>query len=443
MLQNHLQIPGMDSNQDFSPNSISAEDSAEALRFMQLAARLLLEYNIRTELIRRRLLEVSRSLGVPVTVAVGYRTVTLYTAHGSHVHAQAPEFRINIAIAAGVHRVLDELLARHVDVAEATLALELIEQRAARHNRWLLAAIFGLAAAALAALFRADVAAMGVIGVSSAAGLLFRQMLAKHHVMLFALPFSAALIGALFGGIVIRLGWTQTPGICLIVPALMLVPGPHLINALYDIVENHMQTGLPRLALASTILLAAAMGIFLGGWLTLGMTTVPPWNTPSTPIPLWLDVVLAGAASCGFGAFYNAPWRVLWTSIACGMLGHGVRYLCLQEGVALEMATFFACLAIGVAAAIMVRRVRVPFAAVAFAGAVPMMPGVLMFKSIAGAMQIALAGASASPELMASMLASLFGAIFVVAAMGLGLLLGGRLVEFFPEEHKNKTTKTI
>ncbi|GAA5160341.1 threonine/serine ThrE exporter family protein [Viridibacterium curvum] len=415
---------------DTSPlSSIFPGDSADVLRFLQLAARLLLEYNIRTELIRRRLAEAAKVLGLPVTVAVGYRTVTIYTAQGSHVHAQAPEFRINIAVSGKVNGLLDELAAGQLSLPAAQTALESVEREAGRHNRWLLATIFGAGAAALAALFNGDAVAMSVIALSSALGLLVRQELAKRHVMLFALPFTAALIGSLLGGSVIALGWTTTPGICLIVPALMLVPGPHLINALYDVVENHMQTGVPRLALACTILLAAAMGIFLGGWITLGMSTVPPWHTPADAIPLWLDVLLAGIAACSFGAFYNAPWRVLWTSIACGMVGHGIRYLCLAHNVSLEMATFFACLAIGMMAAQMVRQLRVPFAAVAFAGAVPMMPGVLMFRGIGGAMDIAMAGTAATPELVASTLASLFKSGFVVGAMGLGLLLGAKLAE--------------
>jgi uncharacterized membrane protein YjjB (DUF3815 family) len=236
----------------------------------------------------------------------------------------------------------------------------------------------------------------------------------------------AAFIGALSGGLLIRAGWTATPGICLIVPALMLVPGPHFINSLYDIVENNMTTGLARFGLASTIMVSASMGIFLGGWLTLGMTTVPPWDTSAVHIPLWVDVILAGIAACGFGAVYNAPWRVLWTSILCGMAGHGIRYLGLEYGAGLVISTFVACAVIGVFAASFVERLRVPFAAVAFAGAVPMMPGVLMFRGIGGAMEISVAGTHATPALFASTLTNLFTAAFVIGAMGVGLLLGAR-----------------
>lgn len=398
---------------------------SDELRFIQRVARLLLHYNMRTESLRKRLQEVGNALWVPLQVHIGYRTVTVYTADGVHVHAQAPEFRINIAVSAEVNRIVDKVCAGKLALPEAIELLDNVEQTAGRHDRWTLSVMFGLGAGALAWLLSADWGAMAVISLASALGMLARQELHRFHPVLFALPFAAALIGSLMGGAVILLGWTQTPGICLIVPALMLVPGPHLINGLYDMIENNMQTGIPRLGLAAGILLAAAMGIFLGGWLTLGMTTVPPWTMQAGTVPLWLDVLLAGVASCAFGAFYNAPWRVLWTSILCGMVGHGIRYVCMDmNGMPQEISTLLACIAIGLMASRWVVSMRIPFAAVAFAGAVPMMPGVLMYLSIGGAMEIALAGGGAPASLVASTLANIFKSAFIVGSMGMGLLVG-------------------
>jgi uncharacterized membrane protein YjjB (DUF3815 family) len=353
--------------------------------------------------------------------------LTILAAGEAHAHVQVHELRINVAISARVNGIIDELCAGLISVEEGVRRLEEAERVAEKHDRGLLALIFGCAAAALATLLSADVPAALVIGVASALGLLTRQQLAKHHVSMFALPFVAAFIGALTGGLLIRAGWTTTPGICLIVPALMLVPGPHFINSLHDIVENNMTTGLARLGLACAIMISASLGIFFGGWLTLGMTTVPPWDSSVTDILLWADVILAGIAACGFGAVYNAPWRVLWTSILCGMVGHGIRYLGLEYGAGLVMSTFMACVVIGIFAASFVERLRVPFAAIAFAGAVPMMPGVLMFRGIGGAMQISMASTQATAALFASTFANIFTAAFVIGAMGIGLLIGARV----------------
>jgi uncharacterized membrane protein YjjB (DUF3815 family) len=216
------------------------------------------------------------------------------------------------------------------------------------------------------------------------------------------------------------------PGFCLIVPALMLVPGPHLINGVHDMLENHMQTGVCRLGLASGILVATALGVALGGWLTLGPATVSTAPSETTPLTLPLDAALAGVAACGFGAFYNAPWRLLWVSIVCGVVGHGLRYVCLDH-MSVEIATLLACLAIGLIANVAADRLRLPFSALAFAGAVPMMPGVFIYQSMAGAIRLSAAGTVVDPMLASTTLALSFKSVFVVGAIAIGLLIGARL----------------
>ncbi len=408
------------------PPQDATEPSDAALRFLQLSARLLLEYNVRSQSLERRIEQIARRLGVDVQTVVGYREVRLALTDGRCLHARAPELRINIAVRAGAQRVIEELCRHRIGLDEATTLLETLEHRAPRHGRWVVAVLFGLAGSAIAWLLRADGGAIAVSGVSSALGLIARHELARRSVILFALPFTAGLIGAVLGGLAIGQGWTDTPGLCLIVPALMLVPGPHLINSVDDMLDNQMQTGLCRLGLAMGILIATALGVALGGWLTLGLAPISTSPSDAVRLTLLLDMALAGVAACGFGAFYNAPWRVLWVSIVCGMVGHGVRYVCLdQMGVAIS--TLFGCLAIGLIARVAADRLHLPFSAVAFAGAVPMMPGVFVYQSIAGAMRLSAAGAAADPVLAATTLALSFKAVFVVGAMAIGLLAGARL----------------
>ena len=408
------------------PPQNAVAPSEAALRFLQLSARLLLEYNLRSKALERRIERIAQHVGVNVQTVVGYREVTLAVADGRDLHARAPELRINVAVSAGALHVIDELCLNRIGLDEATKSLEALERLAPRHGRWLVAVLFGLAASAIAWLLRADGGAIAVSGVSSALGLIARQELARQSVILFAQPFAAGLIGAALGGLAVRQGWTETPGFCLIVPALMLVPGPHLINGVHDMLENHMQTGLCRLGLATSILIATALGVALGGWLTLGPAILSTAPSEAIRMTLPLDAALAGVAACGFGAFYNAPWRVLWVSIVCGVVGHGLRYVSLDH-LSVEISTLFACLAIGLIADVAADRLHLPFSAVAFTGAVPMMPGVFIYQSIAGAMRLSAAGTAADPAVAAATLALSFKSVFVVGAIAVGLLIGARL----------------
>lgn len=397
------------------------------LRFLHLAARLLLEYNFRSELVKAKLASAAERLGVAVQVYVAYRGVTLHMPDGHEFHAQAKELRINVAVSSLVSRIVEDFAAGRLPLPEATEALAKAEHEAFRHDRWVMALAFGCGAAALAWLLRADAGAICSTGLSSGLGLLVRHELARRHVLLFALPFAGALVGSLTGGVAIRLGLTTTPGLCLLVPFLMLVPGPHLINGVYDMTENHMQTGLSRLALASVLLFGASLGIYIGARLTVGTATFSAQPSEEVVVTFAHDVVLAGVASCGFGVAFNTPWRILSISILSGMVGHGLRYLCLHNGVSLEAATFFACLPIGVISGIAVEKIQVPFAAVAFAGAVPMMPGSFIFQAISGALAIGQVGAAAEQTLVTSTLAGVYRSAFVVAAMAFGLLIGGHV----------------
>src|SRR5262249_47893187 len=148
-----------------------------------------------------------------------------------------------------------------------------------------------------------------VAGVATGLGLLARQELGRRHFSLLALPLTASLLGAVLGGVAIRLGWTRTPELVLVVPALMHVPGPHLINGVLDLIDNYVPMSLARLGLAAGILLASALGIVLGVELTL------PGPLPAAPgangdhLNLVSDVVLAGIVTCGFAVFYNTSWR--------------------------------------------------------------------------------------------------------------------------------------
>jgi uncharacterized membrane protein YjjP (DUF1212 family) len=407
------------------PQNATAPSEA-ALRFLHLSARLLLEYNVRSKSIERRIERIAHHVGVNVQTVVAYREVTLAMADGRSLHARAPELRINVAVSAGALHIIDQLCLNRIGLDAATKQLETLERVAPRHSRWVVATLFGLAASAIAWLLRADAGAIVVSGVSSALGLIARQELAKLSVILFAHPFVAGLIGAALGGLAIRQGWTETPGLSLIVPALMLVPGPHLINGVYDVLENHVQPGVCRLGLATGVLIATALGVVLGGFLTLGPATLSTSPSEAVQLTLALDAALAGVAACGFGAFYNAPWRVLWVSILCGVVGHGLRYLCLDH-MSVEVSTLFACLAIGLIANGAADRLHLPFSSVAFAGAVPMMPGVFIYQSIAGAMRLSAAGSAADPALAAATLALSFKSVFVVGAIALGLLIGARV----------------
>jgi uncharacterized membrane protein YjjP (DUF1212 family) len=393
------------------------------------AGRLLLEYNESTGAMHRALTATARALTEEICqVVVFYRGVAVSLAGEVAALELVREFRYNTAVQARVHEILGQVRRGNLDASEALACLRRVEIDSPRHSRWLAALILGAAAASLARLLGADMAAAAVAGLATMAGLLARQELARRHFTLLALPLTAAFIGAFFGGLAIRLDWTRTPELVLVVPALMLVPGPHLINGLLDLIDNHLPMSLARFGLAMGILLASALGIVLGVELTLpGPLFLEPGGN-GDHLNLASHMVLAGIAACGFAVFYNTPWRQVWMATIGGMVGHGLLFLALEAGCRLEAATFLGGLAVGVVAAWMARSRRLPVAVIAFAGAVTMIPGLSLYRALAGAVQIARLAGTADAGTVTGTLGNAFQAGFLISGLALGLILGARAV---------------
>jgi len=393
------------------------------------AGRLLLEHNESTAQIHRTLKATARAVtGDICHIAVAYRGLTVSLPGEMPVHEDIRELRYNMAVQARVHEILDRLRHGKLEPDMALSLLRAVERESPRYSRWLSATLLGLAASALAGLLGADAGAAAIAGLATALGLLARQELGKRHYSLLLLPFVAALIGAVLGGAAIRLGWTQSPALALIVPALMIVPGPHLINGLFDLIDNHVPMSLSRFGLAGGILLASALGILVGVELMLPTAHFAERNAVGLKLNLVSDMALAGVVTCGFAVFYNTPGRQLWMVALSGMAGHGLRFLALKSGCWLETATFLGGLIVGGLAAWMGRSRKTPIAVIAFAGAVTMIPGLSLYRALGGALQLARQLYGADSELVAATLGSGLQGCLVVAALALGVILGAHAV---------------
>ena len=393
------------------------------------AGRLLLEYNESTGAIHRALEATAGVLTDQAChVAVSYGGVAVSLAGEAPVLLPVRELRYNTAVQARVHAILEQVRRGEVDPATALARLRKVEADTPRHPRRVAILVFAAAAASLAGLLGADAGTVAVAGLSAGLGLLARQELGRRHFSVLTLPLTAAFLGAVLGGLAIRLGWTRTPELVLIVPALMLVPGPHLINGVLDLVDNYLPMSMARLGLATGILLANALGIVFGIELTLPGARLPEQGADADHINLVSDLVLAGVVTCGFAVFYNSPWKQVGMAALGGMAGHGLRFLALEAGCRLEAATFLGGLAVGAVSGWLARSGKTPFAVIAFAGAVTMMPGLHIYRALGGALQLARQADETAPAAMAGALGNALQSCLVVGGLTLGLVLGAKVV---------------
>ena len=388
------------------------------LELLALTGRLLLENDESTGEIHRALTTAARSLTNAVCdVTVFYGGLAVSLAGEGPLVVPVRELRFNMTVQAAVHSILDQVRQGKLNADTALTQLKRVTEDAPRHPRWVVILLLGGAAASLALLLGADAGAALIAGLATGLGLAARQELGRRHFSLLTLPFVGALIGAMLGGIAIRLGWTRTPGLALIVPSLVLVPGPHFINGLLDLVDNYLPMSISRLTLAMSIVAAAALGVILGVVITLGAFPAAEQISAPDRLNLFSDMALAGIVTCGFAAAYNTMWAHVAMAAVGGMAGHGLRFLALESGWNLDLATFLGGIGVGLVSALIARSTRIPVAVIAYAGAVTMMPGLPIYRALGGAFRLGRLDGAADMPTIASTLGHALHACLVVGAL--------------------------
>jgi uncharacterized membrane protein YjjB (DUF3815 family) len=272
--------------------------------------------------------------------------------------------------------------------------------------------------------------AAGLIFLSAAAGALFRRALALCSTNVFIQPFCAAFIAGIIGGIAVRLNLSSSLRLVSVCPCLVLVPGPHLLNAAADFVRGRIHLGAARLLYALLVLVAIATGLLLG--LAILGTSLP-LEPPGRIVPLWQDVMAAGVAVFAFSIFFTMPLRMLGWPIALGMLAHALRWVTIEVlGMGVAASALAACFVAGAILTPLSHRRHMPFAAIGFASVVSLMPGVYILRMASGLLQIA--AAPTTPTLLTEIAWNGMTAVLIILAMGLGLFVPKMLIERLVKE---------
>ncbi len=258
---------------------------------------------------------------------------------------------------------------------------------------------------------------------------MLRRWLAGRSANPFIQPFCGALLAGAIGAAAVHLRLSTTQDLVAVCPAMVLVPGPHLLNGTIDLARARVALGAARILYASVIIIMICTGLLAG--LALGGVALSV-SVPSVPVPLAYDVISAGVAVSAFGTFFGMPWRTLPIPICIGMAAHAARWATIAlAGGSVEEGALIACLLVGTVITPITDRLRLPFAAFGFASVVSLIPGVFLFRMGGGLVALATLGAKASPELLLATIADGSTAVLIMLAMALGLIFPKMLIEHY------------
>jgi len=137
---------------------------------------------------------------------------------------------------------------------------------------------------------------------------------------------------------------------------------------------------------------------------------------------LWLVQLWAAPAALGFAILFNSPPSTLWRSALLAVLGHLIRDACVHFGIDIVMSTLLAAISIGFCAQFWATQQRQAAPVLSICAAIPMVPGVPMFKTIQSLIDMA---REPSSQLAAAYLADAGAnaarAIMILFALALGI----------------------
>jgi len=192
---------------------------------------------------------------------------------------------------------------------------------------WLFTLAAAVGAVALAVLFGVrHLAAASLIFGSAAAGAILRRTLARYSTSVFLQPFSAALVAGVVGALAVRYELSSSLRLVAVCPCMVLVPGPHFLNGMLDVIRGRINLGAARLIYAVLIVVAISTGLLLGLAL-LGASL--PVDPAGRAVPLWYDVIAAGLAVACYSIFFSSPLKMLPWPVAVGAVAHALRWFAL------------------------------------------------------------------------------------------------------------------
>ncbi|WP_198668748.1 threonine/serine exporter ThrE family protein [Homoserinimonas sp. OAct 916] len=212
---------------------------------------------------------------------------------------------------------------------------------------------------------------------------LLTETLARHKVPVFYQAVAGGAIGPIVAALVQVIDPSASSSKVIVATIIMLLAGVTTFGAVHDILSGFYVTGSARGAEAVVITMGLVTGVAGSALLLsrMGFTLSTDMATPTLEnLPLLL--VAAVVIVAGFSLAVQMPWRAFWLVAVLGALAELLYFLGVSAGFGPIWSSAVSAFGVGLVAGIASRIVRTPPLVIVVAALVPLVPGLVLFRSL-------------------------------------------------------------
>ncbi len=358
-----------------------------------LLGQLLMENGANTNQILRDMMRAASYMGIPreyIHIHISYTTLMLNINDGDRsytIFRKTLRHGVNMTTLSVLSKLTWKALDNDYSLDEFEERLNTISKTPPRYPQLLAAAGAGFACGAFAILFGSNILTAWITTFCAMFGFYVRNV-CRHYQMniylcitlaSFCATLPALLISSFFPGDTVLYAGISA--------ALFMIPGVPLINAVDDMINNHIVSGITRATHTLLTVSSMAAGIGMALYFDKTSTFTHLSITPQSLYPLQIGGAIVGAM--GFSIIFNIPKRLLPVVAIGGAISVFIRNsLIVFAGFSPVGASFFAAAVISVIAMRAAKQFRTAPLVLAIPSVIPMIPGVLLYRFLFGILTI-------------------------------------------------------
>ena len=354
------------------------------LHLLLHTGQLLMENGADSDRTVRDMMRAAAFMGIPkdrIHQHVMYTTLMLNVNDDTHTYT---EFRkctkhgVNMTTLSAVSKLTWRAMARKYTLAEFSRQLDHIRDLPRNYPGWMTAMGAGAACGGFCKLFGGTWGDFWLTAACAATGFWIRRCCTGYgfnpYAVIAITSFMTTMIAWATQFLTGELHWYP-----LIACTLFLVPGIPLINAVDDLLNNFIVSGMTRAI--HTLLVVGSMTFGIITAIRLGGVT-DFTSVSLTPDTIYASQALAAAiSSVGFSVIFNVPKRLLSVVAVGGIITVLVRNVAvLQFGFSQAAGSFLGAAIVGLLALKAIHWFHAPNIVMTIPSAIPMIPGVLLYR---------------------------------------------------------------